>query len=658
MLEVRYGGKEGYRYMLDISESHLAVRTVDRRPLTGDSPADAPALSARAHQALRNFDPEWRVPTAGVEVLRTATAAERDEARIVLKDEPAVQFAGRVVIDPVSKRPILYTENFFVKFQADTNPQMCERLLAARNLTIKRPLAYARNAYFVAAAEGTGLAVFDIANELLALPEVELCHPELIRESRARNAFPQQWHLAPATIGGHAVNAHAAVVDAWARTMGEGITIAVIDTGIDIDHEEFRDSGKVVSPRDVTLGNDDPRPGSNEKHGTSAAGVACASGKFGASGVAPRARLMPIRLQSELGSQAEADAFAWAATHGADVISNSWGPIDGDWTDPTDPQHNAVFPLPDSTRTAIEFAVTQGRSGKGCVICWAAGNGNESVDNDGYASYPKVIAVAACNDGGTRSAYSDMGKAVWCAFPSNNGFPSLTTGIWTTDVSGKRGYNAGTVAKGDAAGNYTNSFGGTSSACPGVAGTVALILSRNPDLRWDEVKDILRRSSDQVDAAHGNYDAQGHSPMYGYGRVNARRAVDLAQPVAPVHRVVRRVQPNLAIRDFQQAVATIDITDTLPVIALRANIDIEHTYIGDLEVTLQPPPAMNAGPIRLHAREGGSTDNIQKVFDGINIPALQTFAGKSINGTWTLLVADDAAQDEGVLRSFALEIDF
>jgi hypothetical protein len=76
---------------LEISESHLAVRTVDRRPLTGDSPADAPALSPRAHQALRNFDPEWRVPTAGVEVLRTATAAERDEARIVLKEEPAVQ---------------------------------------------------------------------------------------------------------------------------------------------------------------------------------------------------------------------------------------------------------------------------------------------------------------------------------------------------------------------------------------------------------------------------------------------------------------------------------------------------------------------------------------------------------------------------------------
>ena len=77
------------------------------------------------------------------------------------------------------------------------------------------------------------------------------------------------------------------------------------------------------------------------------------------------------------------------------------------------------------------------------MITWAAGNGNESVDNDGYASYERVIAVAACNDIGTRSAYSDIGKALWCAFPSSHGEESLTPGIWTTDRSGAEGYNPG-----------------------------------------------------------------------------------------------------------------------------------------------------------------------------------------------------------------------
>ena len=145
-------------------------------------------------------------------------------------------------------------------------------------------------------------------------------------------------------------------------------------------------------------------------------------------------------MVSGLGSIDEADAFAWAADHGADVISCSWGPTDGAWWDPDDPVARAA-----STRSRTRRGwrsttrSTTGRDGRGCVITWAAGNGNESVDNDGYASYERVIAVAACNDTGTRSAYSDIGEALWCAFPSSHGEPSLTPGIWTTDRSGADG---------------------------------------------------------------------------------------------------------------------------------------------------------------------------------------------------------------------------
>ena len=85
-------------------------------------------------------------------------------------------------------------------------------------------------------------------------------------------------------------------------------------------------------------------------------------GNLGASGVAPGAKLMSIRLASGLGSQAEADAFVWAAQNGADVISCSWGPADGEWWNPNDPVHNQVVPLPDSTRLAIDFAINQGRN--------------------------------------------------------------------------------------------------------------------------------------------------------------------------------------------------------------------------------------------------------------------------------------------------------
>ena len=119
----------------------------------------------------------------------------------------------------------------------------------------------------------------------------------------------------------------------------------------------FDRPGKIVAPRDVTRKTNNPRPGNGDNHGTACAGVACADGNFGASGVAPKARLIPIRLASVLGSQAEADAFVWAAQNGADVISCSWGPADGDFTDPSDPLHNQQVALPDSTRLAMNFAI-------------------------------------------------------------------------------------------------------------------------------------------------------------------------------------------------------------------------------------------------------------------------------------------------------------
>jgi subtilisin family serine protease len=253
-------------------------------------------------------------------------------------------------------------------------------------------------------------------------------------------------------------DAHANVEAAHQVTRGEGVTIAIIDDGFDIDHPEFAGAGKIVAQRDVTLLTDNPRPrdefgtgpDNGDNHGTACAGVVAGNGMIGASGVVPAAKLMPIRLASGLGSQREADAFIWAAEHGADVISCSWGPADGRWWKLDDPKHQLVVGLPASMRLAIDRVTTTGRGGKGCVVLFAAGNGNESADNDGYASNPKVIAVAACNDTGRRSVYSDFGNAVWCAFPSSDfehapfgQLKPLTTGIWTIDRSGTSGYNTG-----------------------------------------------------------------------------------------------------------------------------------------------------------------------------------------------------------------------
>ena len=320
------------------------------------------------------------------------------------------------------------------------------------------------------------------------------------------------------------VNANVKADLAHQLSLGENIIIAVIDDGFDIDHPEFNLPGKVVHSRDVTTNSNDPRPkNAYNNHGTACAGVATAAG-INASGVAPKAVFMPVRLSSNLGSIAESTAFKWAADHGADIISCSWGPEDGYWADPSDPLHTTQVDIPDSTRLAMDYAISHGRNGKGCIITFAAGNGNEDIKFDGYASYNKVLAVGACNDTGKRSIYSDYGSSVWCSFPSSdfgyspfNHPEPLTSGIYTTDRLGTAGYNAN--------GDYTDDFGGTSSACPGVAGTVALLLSVNPELTWQQVKEIIRETSEKIDTANGQYDAQGHSKFYGFGRVDAEKAV-------------------------------------------------------------------------------------------------------------------------------------
>jgi subtilisin family serine protease len=527
MVSCRFGGETGFELELQDHEDLVVVRTHRRGARHDQSPLDQ-----ASRQAMGRLEPLFGFSAAGVGVYR-APIGESPELASVVDEDPEVQFAGRGLRDQFGE-PVVYTENVFVRFAEDVDPQRVRGIVADAGLSVKRPLAYAGNAYFLGAPERTGRRVFQMVERLLRRDEVELCHPELVREIVYRaagpaRAFPQEWHLHATEIGGQHVDAHANVVPAWETSRGEGVVIAVIDDGVDVDHVELSATGKIVAPRSVSHpGSDDARPGHGDDHGTACSGVACADGRDGATGVAPAARLMPLRFVSALGSQDEADAFVWAADHGADVISCSWGPPDGRWWDPDDPAHDAVVPLPDSTRLAIDHAVANGRDGRGCVITWAAGNGNEPVDNDGYASYEKVVAVAACNDVGGKSAYSDHGEAIWCAFPSSHGLPSITPGIWTTDRSGHEGYNPGHPSLGDEAGDYTNSFGGTSSSCPGVAGVVALVLAVAPGLRWDEVKELLRRSCDRIDDAPGEYDEHGHSRHYGYGRLNAHTAVTQA----------------------------------------------------------------------------------------------------------------------------------
>ena len=664
MPEVKFGHQNEPSIQLRKSDDLIAVRTRSKRSATRLPVPNAMSAELSGGQLVLSF------PEAGVEVYRVPTGTGQrnlSDRKTALRLLPDVRFAGGVLVDEQSGEPVLYTENLFIKFIDTADPDDCKTIIREAGLTIKEEVSYAPNAFFVAAPEGIGEQVFELALSLLNRDDVEYCHPELVRQRSLRAIASQQWHLKSTIINGISVSASANVEAAHQITQGEGITIAVIDDGVDIDHAEFMSSGKVVAPRDATENSNDPRPKDRfytDDHGTACAGVACADGNFGASGVAPKAKLMPIRLASGLGSQQEANAFLWAADNGADIISCSWGPPDGKWYDLNDPQHNRFVPLPANTKLAIDYATTQGRGGKGCVICWAAGNGNESVDNDGYASYERVIAVAACNDQGKRCVYSDFGNAVWCCFPSSDfGYPPfshpepLTTGIWTTDRTGIPGYNRGSLSDGDTAGNFTNSFGGTSSACPGVAGVAALILAINPNLRYQEVKDLLKRSCDKIDLTGGQYDNNGWSKFYGFGRLNAETAITLAKP-QPLNNVVVVRNFNQILPDLKTVSVQLEVGETNPVKNVSVIVEILHTYIGDLIVSLIPPSNLGIEKIILHNRRGGATHNLKQTFDVLSVPELNQFQDQIIQGTWTLEVQDMAFRDEGQLVKFGLELSF
>lgn len=523
MYTYTFGGKNGTKHVLHESSDMVAIRIRNSMDLK------KAVLTDTGKKTLKEMDVVVEFPEADVIVYKTRDSVKgsvtaRNKARSALKKEPELRFAGKVLVEADGKTIVLYTENIFIKFHDNITPETCRKILSENDLKIKQQPDFAKNTYFVSAPENTGLKIFEISESLLNRKEVELCHPELIRKRGLKKINPKQWHLMTTSVNGRKINAGVKADLAHKLSLGNNVIIALIDDGFDIDHPEFNIPGKIVSAKDISADSNDPRPkNSYNNHGTACAGVAAAAGVF-ASGVAPGAMLMPVRLSSSLGSIAEANAFKWAADNGADVISCSWGPEDGNWSDPDDQAHFTLIDLPDSTRLAIDYAISNGRGGKGVVITFAAGNGNEDCKYDGYASYEKVIAVAACNDTDGRSIYSDYGKAVWCAFPSSdfgyapfNHPEPLTPGIFTTDRMGKAGYNPD--------GDYTDDFGGTSSSCPGAAGTASLILSVDPELTWQQVKEIIKSTCDKIDLKGGKYNKQGHSIYYGYGRINTEKAV-------------------------------------------------------------------------------------------------------------------------------------
>ena len=510
----RYGGKKkGQTFNVVQSNDLFVLRSM--KPLN----AMKQVLSENARSLFENFSQIFSFPEVNVSVFKMKVPDELDACRLVFKEEPVIKFAGRVWKEELSGIALIYTENIFIKFRSGVSKKTISSILDNHQLIIKEKFTFSANSFFLKAQEFTGIGVFEKAGLLSQMEEVLICYPEMVFPKKTSQINDNQWFLKEVSNDGSYTPRGVDVAKVWHFSKGENIAIAVIDDGFDMNHPEFQLPGKIIFPRDTILDLDSSQPQtSEENHGTCCAGVALAQGSVAASGVAPMARLLPIR-SGGLGSFSEAKAFAWAVDHGADIISCSWGPPDGIWYDPDDPSHRIPFPIPDSSRLAIEYALRKGRNGKGCLLIWAAGNGNEDICYDGYASLPGILTVAACDFKEKKAPYSDFGDNITCCFPSSSASNLPFTpshGIWTTDRIHPFGYNPD--------GNYVGTFGGTSASCPGVAGCIALILSIFPSLNIRHLKLLLNFTSDKISPREGKY-LNGHSHFFGYGRINPYRAI-------------------------------------------------------------------------------------------------------------------------------------
>lgn len=350
--------------------------------------------------------------------------------------------------------------------------------------------------------------VLTLVSKIHDLDGVNWCEPDLLSMISGNNTYyPHQYYLHNAVSGQYDIN----IEPAWKLQSGDNdIVVAVVDEGIDPDHEDL--NGRVLYGYTVgdASGNGSPKNtnfDSQKGHGVACAGIIGAlDNEIGVKGVTSKVKLLPINIVPYYanriynyygyGSDSEiAAAIQWAADR-ADILSCSWGGGD---------ENNVIS-------SAIQYARTYGRAGKGCVVVFASGN-NYPADVSFPANVDGVIAVGAVDRYGNITSYSQHGSSLdLVAFGGNKD-------IVTTDRMGTLGYNPNPYITDDLADkNYTQRFAGTSAACPQVAGVVALMLSVNPDLTESGVTTILRSTAHDLGTA-------GWDSTYGSGLVDAYAAV-------------------------------------------------------------------------------------------------------------------------------------
>lgn len=516
-IELNYGDR-----ILQLVKSKKYIAVKPRREI------EASTLSEMLPEASANSQ---NSNLGGFQIVNAENSQESIEETLdTLRANPAIKSGTHVFHSSDDEVPFVPTGQIFVEYEPGATLEQCQQLLEENSLEI---VEARDNRELIVQVTPQSENPIKVAKKLQDSPLIKLAEPDLATPGKIQHfALPtddriiEQWHLRNTgyhrgTSLGFLAGADARVMEAWQATQSLGspnVVVAVIDDGFDLSHPDLTGTWKIVAPKDFTRNTASPIPDplSEDWHGTACAGVAVGNADgTGIVGAAPRCRLMPVRWGRNLSDGEIESWFDYVRVQGAWVVSCSWGAAARN------------FPLSTRAKRAISRCAREGRDGLGTVICFAAGNENRDINDpasnsvNGFAIHPDVIAVAASNSVDKKSNYSNLGKRISVCAPSSG---SGGWGVTTSDVMGQYTRGNQTFESGYSPGAYTNDFGGTSSACPLVAGICALILSVQPTLTAQEVRQIIEKTTRKIGGGNA-YDEDGHSHFFGYGCIDATAAV-------------------------------------------------------------------------------------------------------------------------------------
>jgi subtilisin family serine protease len=425
-IKVRFGQGE---VVLSKSTKIVGVRKTKTRSLMAESELD-PEIKNLVHPSLGGFE---------VVTVNKTKSRSIDDTKTMMRAMGEVETVTNVYHVPGSTKPLVPTGSIYVQFIKNITDEQEDAILAELGLALKERRGDGK---LVAQCTPQSRNPVTAAMQLAEKKEVRWAEPDMDAPvdhyafaAPPAKLFGQMWHLQNSGRIPDNPNirikagADSKVVEAWKLLDGYGnpnIVIAVIDNGFDTTHPDL--NAKIVRPWDLWDGSPNLRMGDPTfTHGTPCAGVAIAPASGGMCGSAPVARFMPISGTGFSIESTEA-MFNYCIRNGADIVSCSWGTVENG------------YQLSSDKMAAISRAAREGRGGRGCVICYAAGN--EGVDYlNFYAQHPDVICVGASTSEDDHADYSNTGPQLDVVAPSNGGYYPIVSAraYWDEGVPGEVG---------------------------------------------------------------------------------------------------------------------------------------------------------------------------------------------------------------------------